>query len=80
MTPTQKLKAEIEKLKHDLDIVVNEPNTSDGVTIIMEWRLKRRIEGQIMSGSAISSVTTDPNPVSFDDEHPDYIRSSQEEI
>lgn len=80
MTPTQKLKAEISKLTHELDILANEPHSVEGVTIKMQWVLKRRLEDTIMQGSPTSSVTTDDKIVVFDDESPDYIRSSQEEI
>lgn len=76
MTPYQKLKAEVAKLKSDLDIVVNEPYSVNGITISMEWKLKRRVENAIMAGSPIEIKKEDL----FDDEHPDYIRSSQEEI
>ena len=78
MSPYQKLKAEVAKLKQDLDIVVNEPFSMRGLEIAHQWKLNRKMEESIMAGSVSDETEKYEKP--FDDENPDYIRSSQEEI
>lgn len=51
MNSYQKLKAENIKLKQQLDIVVNEPDSKDGVVIRTIWKMNRKIEGAVMAGS-----------------------------
>lgn len=79
MTPYRKLKDKVARLERDLDIVVNEPYSVSAITITMEWKLKRRTENAIMSGNPTEIEEIKKEDL-FDDENPDYIRSSQEEI
>ena len=49
---TKRLKKRVSELQSMLDIVCNEPDTEKGAATIMAWKLRRKLETQIMYGNA----------------------------
>lgn len=56
MTTYQKLKAENLKLKQQLDIVCNEPDTLEAITIVHQYKFSRHAERVLMSGGPVNRL------------------------
>ncbi len=64
MSSYKKLKAENEKLKREISILVNKPNEIDAIIIRQQYQMKQAIEEMYFMGEC-AQIETD-NPLHFE--------------